>query len=536
MPHLSKSGAARPFAFPSRRDFLQISASVGFLGGLGSIGALGRALAAQADVGPDLVRLSADIEPIVRVIEETPREKIFEAVAGLLRSGVGYRQFMAALYLAGIRNVDSSSSGSRFHCVYVINSAHLLALESPAHERFLPFFWALDDFKGAQASRPRHMKPLSARTPSGADAIAALRAAVHAWDRDAAEVALAGMARTCGAAEAFEELWRLGARDFRPIGHKAIFVTNTWRTLQIIGWQHAEPAFRSLGQALAGNGTQFENGLRFDDQCHRENDELVRAHAAALPIDWADESIPGADAATAAALLALIRAGNATAACRDAVALLTKSKSSGGVSAGAIWDVVHLAGAEFMLRRGNLGDVHAVTSINALHYAFRMARSTETRLFLLLQAVGWMAHFALTGGLADCPILNPGTSILELAAPDAPPDAPPDNKLPDDPTAAAESIVNTMPTDRNAAARGAFAYATRHANQPALFAAARRLVYTRATDAHDYKYPAAAFEDISIVSPAWRPHMLAASMLHIPAPSAPESQIIQRAKEAVAGL
>jgi hypothetical protein len=244
--------------FPSRREFLHLSAGVGFLGGLGSIGELGRALAAQADVGPDLVRLSADIEPIVRAIENTPRARIFEAASGLLRSGVGYRQFIAALYLAGIRNVDSRSSGSRFHCVYVINSAHLLALESPAHERFLPLFWALDDFKGAQASRPRAMGPMNARTPSGADAIAALRAAVYAWDRDAAEAALAGMARTCSPEEAFEELWRLGARDFRPIGHKAIFVTNTWRTLQAIGWQHAEPAFRSLGQALAGNGTHRE--------------------------------------------------------------------------------------------------------------------------------------------------------------------------------------------------------------------------------------------------------------------------------------
>ena len=61
-------------------------------------------------------------------------------------------------------------------------------------------------------------------------------------------------------------------------------------------------------------------------------------------------------------------------------------------------------------------------------------------------------------------------------------------------------------------------------------------MFTRATDPHDYKYPAAAFEDIPIVSHAWRPHMLAASMLHIPAATAPESAVIQRAKEAVAGL
>jgi hypothetical protein len=506
----------------TRRDFLHIGASAGLLGGLGSLGALGQTVAAQAVVGPDLVRLNADIEPIVRVIEDTPRGKIFEAAAELLRTGIGYRQLMAALYLAGIRNVDSRNSGSRFHCVYVINSAHQLALESPASERLLPLFWALDDFKGAQASRPRPMGPLSSRTPSGSDAIAALRHAVHCWEQDAAEVALAGMARTCGAAEVFEELWRLGARDFRPIGHKAIFVANTWRTLQVIGWQHAEPALRSLGQALANNGTQFEQGLRFDDQCHRENDELIREHASAIPLNWAHDGASGAsaDSATAAALLAPIRAANASAACRDAFSLLRESK----VRAGAIWDVVHLAAAEFMLRRRGFGALHAVTSVNALHFAFRMARSTETRLFLLLQAVGWMAHFALGENTRP----STGASILDLAATDA--------AIPDNPAAAAENILTTMATDPSGAAQRGLAYAKRHANHPALFSAARRLVFTRADDPHDYKYPAAAFEDISVVSPPWQPHMLAASLLHIPAPNVPESAVIQRAKEAVAGL
>ncbi len=529
MEQRSSSSAVRPRVLPSRREFVHFSTSVGLLGGLGSIGALGRALAQDTNVLPNLVRLSDDIEPIVRVIEDTPHGRIFEAAAELLRSGLEYKQIMAALYLAGIRNVDSRSSGSRFHCVYVINSAHLLALESPAHERFLPFFWALDDFKRAQAQLSRPMRPLSAPTPSGAEAIAALRAAVHAWDQHAAEIALAGMARTCSTADAFEELWWLGARDIRPIGHKAIFVANTWRTLDIIGWQHAEPAFRSLGQSLAGYGpTTVNNGFAFDNQCWQENEELVRAHAAALPQDWADEAKPGAeagagaDAAVAAALLAPIRASDDGAACRDALALLMESK----VRAGAIWDIVHLAAAEFMFRARGIAAVHAVTSINALHFGFRTARTTETRLFLLLQAVGWMAHFAWTLGLAGKP--QPRFKILDLAAAEA--------EIPDDPATAVDTIVSTIATDPYAAARSAFAYANRHADHPALFSAARRLVFTRATDTHDYKYPAAAFEDFPAVSPAWRSHMLAASMLHIPAMTAPESQVFQRAREAVAGI
>ncbi len=43
-----------------------------------------------------------------------------------------------------------------------------------------------------------------------------------------------------------EALWRVAVRDQRNIGHKAIFAAQSWRTLQTIGWEHAEPVLRSL--------------------------------------------------------------------------------------------------------------------------------------------------------------------------------------------------------------------------------------------------------------------------------------------------
>jgi len=58
-------------------------------------------------------------------------------------------------------------------------------------------------------------------------------------------LSLAAWARTGGANEIYEAFWRYGARDFRDIGHKAIFVANSYRTLQTIGWRHAEPILRS---------------------------------------------------------------------------------------------------------------------------------------------------------------------------------------------------------------------------------------------------------------------------------------------------
>lgn len=517
-----------PESHSSRRTFLRISAGAAFFGsasGLGALGGMGRVLAADAWLEPDLVRLNPEIEPTVRTIETTPRGKIVEAAAGLLKSGVDYKRFMTALFLAGIRNVDSSNSGFGFHCVLAINSAHLLAMGAPAEERLLPLFWALDDFKGAQQNQPRLMKPLASDPPEGAAAIAALREAVNAWDQRGAELALAGIARTCEPAEAFEELWRLGARDFRPIGHKAIFVAQTWRTLQTIGWQHAEPALRSLGRSLPGYGPKTNNnGIGFDDQCHAANEELVREHASKLPADWANADA-AADAVLAAALLAPIRAAKAKQAGADAVALLIDGKAR----AGAIWDIVHLAAAELMYRRPGIAALHAVTSVNALHFGFRNAKSKETRLFMLLQAVGWMAHFTQVTGLttADKPTYN----ILDLA--------PLAGGVADDPVEVAAGILSEVRAAdgwaTRTAARG-FAYAKRHGDHAALVNGARQRVFLKATEAHQYKHPAAAFEDIPAVSAAWRPHLCATATLYLPANSAPDSDVIQRAKDAIKGL
>jgi len=70
------------------------------------------------------------------------------------------------------------------------------------------------------------------------------------WDEPAVDTAVAGLARNASAQEIFELFCRYGARDFRELGHKAIYVANSWRALQCIGWQHAEPVLRSLAYAL----------------------------------------------------------------------------------------------------------------------------------------------------------------------------------------------------------------------------------------------------------------------------------------------
>ncbi len=73
---------------------------------------------------------------------------------------------------------------------------------------------------------------------------------METWDEDAVDSAITGLARSAGTNEVFELFYRFGCRDFRSIGHKAIFVANARRTLECMGWQHAEPVLRSLAYAL----------------------------------------------------------------------------------------------------------------------------------------------------------------------------------------------------------------------------------------------------------------------------------------------
>src|SRR5205085_3714910 len=208
------------------------------------------------------VKLSDDIEPLVRLLEETPREKLLEAVGSRIRQGTSYREIVAALLLAGVKNVQPRPSvGFKFHAVLVVNSAHLASISSPDDERWLPIFWALDYFKSSQAQDEKEgnwtMAPVDeSRVPPPHKARQAFIDAMDRWDEEAADVAVAGLARSAGANELFDLFARYGCRDFRSIGHKAIYVANSWRTLDCVGWQYAEPVLRSLAYALLSRGSE----------------------------------------------------------------------------------------------------------------------------------------------------------------------------------------------------------------------------------------------------------------------------------------
>src|SRR5579859_1347447 len=140
-----------------RRSFLK-TAAVGAgaaLGDLGFLSGLPSVSAAEAKLDAHTVQFRPEIEPMVRLLEDTPRERVLEEVAGRIKRGLSYREVLAALLLAGVRSVQPRPVGFKFHAVLVVNSAHLASLSSPDTDRWLPIFWAINQFKSSQAANTR---------------------------------------------------------------------------------------------------------------------------------------------------------------------------------------------------------------------------------------------------------------------------------------------------------------------------------------------------------------------------------------------
>src|SRR5213076_1964726 len=100
-------------------------------------------------------------------------------------------------------------------------------------------FWSLDNFKASQARNKAegdwHMGLVNeAKVPPAHRAKQAFVEAMDAWDEEAVDLAVTSLVRHFGANDVIEQFWRYGARDFRDIGHKAIYAANSWRAMQTV--------------------------------------------------------------------------------------------------------------------------------------------------------------------------------------------------------------------------------------------------------------------------------------------------------------
>ncbi len=499
----------------TRRDFLTHTAQAGAAAGLIDLAFLDQFPAHAADKEtPRLVPLSADLEPLVRLIEDTPRNKLIESVARQVRAGTSYQQLLGAVLLAGVRGIQPRPVGFKFHAVLVIHSAHLASLAATDNDRWLPLFWALDNFKNSQAANKTqgdwHMAPVhEAKLPSATQARKRFVDAMDSWDEEGADVAVAALARTAGASEICELFWRYGARDFRDIGHKAIYVANATRTLNTIGWRHAEPVLRSMAYALLEH--EGDNPAKREDEkdvIGRENLKRTRQ----IRQGWTQGKV---SAPATTELLAVLRKATPDEASEEVVTLLNKE-----IAPASIWDALFLGAGELLMRQPGIVGLHCVTSANALRYAFDTSGDEQTRQLMMLQAAAFLTMFRKrmeSGKLAELAI-----DRIEQA------------ELKPEGTAALGEIFRDVSSDRLTAARKTLTLLERKPSAlDPLMKEARRLIFAKGNDSHDYKFSSAALEDAYHVTPTWRNRYLASSLFHLRGSGMKDTDLLRRTRAAL---
>lgn len=503
----------------TRRAFVAASASgvAAMTTGVPFMSALPNVSADEARLSSDVVNLGGEIESLVRLIEESPRETLLEKVAERIRHGRSYREVLAAIFLAGIRNVQPRPSvGFKFHCVLVVNSCHLASLAGPDHDRWLPIFWALDYFKSSQADEAKRsgwqMKSVNeALVPDALHSRSLFIDAMDSWDVEKADAATAGLARTAGATEVFNLFARYAARDYRSIGHKAIYLANAWRTLHVIGWQFAEPVLRSLTFALL-NHTGESNPASSDhhaDRPWRENSELIGR----IPQNWLsgqmDDGVP-------VELFAAFRKEAPSAAAETAVDALVK-----GVAPQSVWDGVFLGAGELLMRQPGIIGLHGLTTANAMHYLWQNTADENLRKQLLLQACSFNPMFRESAGGRGAI----GKQFIESLQPVTPTNAA--DALPE--------ILSDISSNRHLAAQKLYGFLSAGGRARDFVDASRQMVFLKGRDAHDYKFCSAVLEDYEHISPGWRDRFLATAVFNLKGSGHADNGLVARSRSALQG-
>lgn len=497
----------------TRRKFLQSMAGATSLGlaDLSPFRELGELVAIGAEptvAVSEKVRFGPDIEPIVQLIEETPRAACIPVLIEQLRQGLPFSRFLAAVFMTMVRKQNSG------HDVYMMHAVHRVSHRLRPEEKLLPLFWAVDLYKLHQEQFPNPpLAPMTGALPAEDKAAREFEVATELRDIDAMELALVALARNKGAGQIVELLWSHACRNGGRGGHAAIVLANCLRVLEAIGWEDSEPVLRFVVRDMH----QLAYGGKTDNY-YLPNTVRADRHLADLPAGWSDGI---ANETATLELFGLLRAGKAVEGCDWAIDQLRA-----GLGARAIWDALHLSTADLMVRHKTGWGVasrplHANTSLNALHYAFGATNSSRTRLVTLLQAVAWTGDKTngdlRSGTLRDINLTQLPAAPLPATASEAVGEIfsllPPRGYYWDaQATKAVLSYGNRA--DADDACRKTFQLASQFPEAvPQYVQEAQSWLCRKATtDMHDYKFQAAILEDSSLVSPQWRPHLLAASV------------------------
>jgi hypothetical protein len=427
-----------------------------------------------------------------------------------IRTGQSYDDILSALVLASVRQIRPRPSlGPMFHAVMMMHAVDSAARRSAGEDRWRSVLWAVDVFKEQQERyRKEGGVPFGPppRPSRAATSTALLGQALEAWDEEAADAAISSLHEHEDEARIFEVLFRYGARDYRDIGHKSIFVAGARRLLKRMDFRRARPLLRSVVLGLLRHSGPTPPKDPKLDATWARNQELV---ARIVP----QGDAPSAKPEVTRELLGVFRTASDADACQAVIQSLNR-----GDGAQSVWDAIACGAAELVLNRpDSLLALHAVTTTDALAFAWQTAAAAETRRLILLHATGRLVAFR------DYAAENDGPSATRLAIDGFAP-------LTD-----AVDIPSIFAAPGSTASLLSLGYLERSAGADQILYAMHAIVLARADGPHDYKFNQAVVEQLGWISPPWRSRFLAASLAHALRPHAAASSRAEKVNALVAG-
>ena len=100
--------------------------------------------------------------------------------------------------------------------------------------------------------------------------------------------------------------------------------------------------------------------------------------------------------------------------------------------------------------------------------------------------------------------------------------------------ATVDGIFQQIGSDSDAAAQRTLHYLTNNGRAESLIASARKHVFLKGHDSHDYKFSSAALEDFYQISPRWRNHYLASSVFKLLGAKSADNGLVERIRAVLA--
>ncbi len=243
----------------SRRDFLSDVGKGMVAAGLGAglANELGLCPAFAGDEPKELT--FGTLEPLVALLQETPKEKLLPIVVEKLNSGTDLKRLTAAAAFANARTFGGEDYFG-FHTFMALVPAYQMANELPKERTALPLLKVL--YRNAHytaAVGGRKHEVLKPMTPANTATPEAVHKLVNAGDRVQAERALAAIGRT--SPEDALDAALLGVEDNHDV-HTIVLPWRAYAMLDIVGRDHAvtllRQSVRQCAKQCADHGKAHE--------------------------------------------------------------------------------------------------------------------------------------------------------------------------------------------------------------------------------------------------------------------------------------